>query len=75
VDSLRAQMDCVENEIFTVRQGHHSKFEALATEEKQLADAVAAVEVCLLYIYIYNLIKFEALLLPKNSSLPMLWMA
>jgi hypothetical protein len=50
VDSLRAQMDCVENEIFTVRQGHHSKFEALTTEEKQLADAVAAVEVCLFFL-------------------------
>jgi hypothetical protein len=72
VDSLRAQMDCVENEIFTVRQGHHSKFEALTTEEKQLADAVAAVEVCLFFLHFF--LKFETLLLPKNSNWSMLWM-
>ncbi len=53
MDSLRAQMDCVENEIFTVRQGHHSKFETLSTEEKQLADAVVAVEVCPFFLHFF----------------------
>eukprot|EP00277_Geminigera_cryophila_P009580 CAMPEP_0179406676 /NCGR_PEP_ID=MMETSP0799-20121207/1036_1 /TAXON_ID=46947 /ORGANISM="Geminigera cryophila, Strain CCMP2564" /LENGTH=462 /DNA_ID=CAMNT_0021177785 /DNA_START=72 /DNA_END=1461 /DNA_ORIENTATION=+ len=44
VDSLRNTMDTVENDIFSVRQGHHSKVEALSAEEQQLTDAVAAIE-------------------------------
>ena len=57
VDSLRNTMDSVENEIYSVRQGHHMAFVALSSEEEQLNRAVASMEAeivqwlssCLLY--------------------------
>ena len=44
VDSLRNTMDSVENEIYSVRQGHHMAFVALSSEEEQLNRAVASME-------------------------------